>query len=119
MIKKTLLLLIIFGFSLFVSAQTEEKQYYIYNIFSIPSNLTSHTGYYITVDDGMLIYTLRDENDKRIKFNTPAAALMYLFSIGWELYETGTAPNPDQLYWIMRRPCTKDEFDKAVKKGIW
>ena len=49
----------------------------------------------------------------------PHAALMYLFSIGWELYETGTAPNQDQFYWIMRRPCTKDEFDKAVKKSIW
>lgn len=117
MIKKTLLLLIIFGFSLFVSAQTEEKQYYIYNIFSLPSNLTSHTAYYLTVDDGMLIYMLRDENDKRIKFNTPAAALMYLFSMGWELYQTCTTQ--DQLCWIMRRPCTKDEFDKAVKKGIW
>lgn len=79
MIKKTLLLLIIFGFSLFVSAQTEEKQYYIYNIFSLPSNLTLHTGYYITVDDGMLIYTLRDENDKRIKFNTPCSSYVFVF----------------------------------------
>lgn len=63
-----------------------------------------------------------------MKFNTPAAALMYLNSLGWELYVNGSISEGITIngsggssttsYWIMRKPCTKEEFDKAVEDGI-
>ena len=63
-----------------------------------------------------------------MKFNTPAAALMYLYSLGWELYVNGATSEGSMAagigasetttYWIMRKPCTKEEFDKAVEEGI-
>jgi hypothetical protein len=63
-----------------------------------------------------------------MKFNTPAAALMYLISEGWELYVNGATSegavangfgaSETTSYWIIRKPCTKEEFNKAVEEGI-
>jgi hypothetical protein len=59
-----------------------------------------------------------------MKFNTPAAALMYLVSEGWELYVNGATNSTykgtgySSTYWIIRKPCSKEEFDKAVEGGI-
>lgn len=63
-----------------------------------------------------------------IKSNTPAAALMYLYSLGWELcvngttsfgaMSNGTGVSTTTSYWIMRKPCTKEEFDNAIESGI-
>ena len=67
-------------------------------------------------------------NGNRIKFNTPAAAFMYLNSLGWELYINGATTegamyggiggSTTTSYWIMRKPCTKEEFEQAVEQGI-
>jgi len=67
----------------------EARQYYIYNIVNFEGNLKKE-GFKVTVDDGKSIEKLRDENEKRIVFTTPAGALMYFISRGWESYSHGT-----------------------------
>ena len=125
--KKILLLLAIMCFPLFASAQTTEKQYYIYNIVTFSGSLKNE-GFKVDLDDGKTIEKLKDEKGNKMKFNTPAAALMYLYSLGWELYVNGATSESAMAagyggsettsYWIMRKPCTKEEFEKAVEDGM-
>ena len=129
--KKVLLfaiiLLALVCLPLFASAQTTEKQYYIYNIVTFSGSLKNE-GFKVDLDDGKTIEKLKDSKGNKIKFNTPAAALMYLYSLGWELYVNGattsgssyngTGGSSTTSYWIMRKPCTKEEFEKAVEDGI-
>lgn len=103
------------------------KQYYIYNIVNFEGNLKNE-GFKVTVDNGKTIEKLRDENGKRIVFTTPAGALMYFISKGWELYSHGTTTegavfngvggSDSSTYWILRKPCTKAEFEKAAKGSV-
>lgn len=103
------------------------KPYYIYNIVNFEGNLKNE-GFKVTVDNGKTIEKLRDDKGKRIVFTTPAGALMFFFSKGWELYAHGATSEGEiyggigasetDSYWIIRRPCTKDEFDDAVKNSI-
>ena len=63
-----------------------------------------------------------------MEFKTPAAALMYLNYLGWELYTHGATSAGNNFvgydsgktstYWIMRKPCTKKEFVQAAFDGI-
>ena len=125
--KKTLLLLALICLPMFVSAQSAEKQYYIYNIVSF-SGSVKNEGFRVDVDNGREIEKLKDKEGNKMKFNTPAAALMYLNSLGWELYfngatvsggsSGGTGGTSTSSYWVMRKPCTKEEFEKAVEEGI-
>ena len=125
--KKALLLLAMVCLPLFVSAQTTEKQYYIYNIVTFSGSLKNE-GFKVDLDDGKTIEKLKDSQGNKMKFNTPAAALMYLCSLGWELYVNGSTSegamaagygaSSTTSYWIMRKPCTKEEFEKAVEDGI-
>ena len=127
MMKKALLLLVLVCLPLLASAQTTEKQYYIYNIVTFSGSLKNE-GFKVDLDDGKTIEKLKDSNGDKIKFNTPAAALMYLYSLGWELYVNGATSegamaagygaSSTTSYWIMRKPCTKEEFEKAVEDGI-
>lgn len=128
---KKLLLLILISFPLLASAQTKEKQYYIYNIITFSGSLRKEE-FKVDIDDGKTIEKLKDSKGNKMKFKTPAAALMYLYSLGWELYVngattsgsgisingTGSTSSNTTSYWIMRKPCTKEEFDKAVENGI-
>ena len=112
---------------LFAFAQTKEQQYYIYNIITFSGSLKNE-GFKVDIDDGKKIEKLKDKNGEKMKFKTPAAALMYLYSIGWELYVNGATSEGEMAagygasettsYWIMRKPCTKEEFFKAVEEGI-
>ena len=129
--KKTLLLLALICLPLFASAQTAEKQYYIYNIITFNGSIKNE-GFKVYIDNGKTIEKLKNSEGKIIEFYTPAAALMYLFSLGWEFFEngvttsgsgtnihgTGSSSIKSTAYWIMRKPCTKEEFDKAVEEGI-
>ena len=125
--KKILLFMAIVCLSLSASAQKAEKQYYIYNIVTFSGSLKNE-GFKIDLDDGKTIKKLRYDTGEKIKFNTPAAALMYLYSLGWELYVNGATTSGSSVngtggssttsYWIMRKPCTKEEFEKAVEEGI-
>lgn len=125
--KKALLLLTIISLAQFVSAQVVEKQYYIYNIFSFSGSLNNE-GFKIDIDDGKTIKRLRDRDGNKMEFKTPAAALMYLNYLGWELYTHGATSAGNNFvgydsgktstYWIMRKPCTKKEFVQAAFDGI-
>lgn len=124
--KKVLFLLMIIAMPLFSNAQ-EVKHYYIYNIVNFEGSLKNE-GFKVTVDNGKTIDKLRDENGKRIVFTTPAGALMYFTSKGWELYSHGSTTegtvvngiggSDSSTYWILRKPCTKEEFDKAVNEAV-
>lgn len=61
--------------------------------------------------------------------HTPGGALNYLVSCGWQFDKVETLTNGSvtsglggsihtQSYWIMRKPCTKEELDSLVQKGI-
>ena len=125
--KKVLLLLAMVCLPLFASAQTTEKQYYIYNIVTFSGSLKNE-GFKVDLDDGKTIEKLKDSEGNKIKFNTPAAALMYLYSLGWELYVNGATTegamyggigaSETTSYWVIRKPCTKEEFEKTVEDGI-
>jgi hypothetical protein len=98
----------------------EEQQHYMYNVVIFAGSM-NNKGFDVEIDDGKDIKKLKGKDGKKIKFKTPAAALMYFISEGWELHLKGDASNPNDLkmtYWVIRKPCTKAEFDKAVKEGI-
>ena len=50
---------------------------------------------------------------------------MYFISQGWEMYLNGATTQGSMFdgsggsstssYWILRKPCTKEEFEKAVE----
>lgn len=125
--KKALLLLAMVCLPLFASAQTTEKQYYIYNIVTFSGSLKNE-GFKVDLDDGKTIEKLKDSKGNKMKFNTPAAALMYLYSLGWELYVNGATTEGAMYggigakettsYWVIRKPCTKEELKKTVEDGI-
>ena len=105
-------------------AQTKEENYYIYNIVSFEGDFTKE-GFKVFYDDGVEVKRLRNENGDKVRFSTPAGALMYFISQGWEMYlngattkgasAQGTGATTTSSYWILRKPCTKEEFEKAVE----
>ena len=124
--KRFLLVLLLF-LPLVCYCQTDEGKYYLYNIFSCDGRITAE-GIAIYVDNGQEVKRLRDENGDKIKFKTSAGAFMYLISKGWELYSNGSNTEGGMVngigatqtspYWIMRKPCTKEEFEKTVGESI-
>lgn len=107
--------------------QTEEEKYYIYNIVSFEGDFTQEN-FKVYYDDGKEVKRLRNDKDDKIKFSTPAGVLMYFISQGWEMYQSGATSKGSSLngtgsshtntYWILRKPCTKEEFEKAVKEAV-
>ena len=110
-----------------VEQSIAEQQYFKYIIVSITGNIKSE-GIKVDVDDGQNVDRLRDKDGKKMTFKTPAAVLMYFISEGWEMYVSGSSTSGSSAsgfgsvttapYWIMRKPCAKEEFDAAVKRGI-
>lgn len=128
--KKTLLIFTLMALPLFSFAQVVdesvveqpavEQQCYMYNIVTFLGGMNNE-GFDVDLDDGKRIKTLKGKDGKKVKFRTPAAALMYFISEGWELYVEGVTVNPNDsrtTYWIMRKPCSKAEFDRAVEEGV-
>ena len=123
--KKIILLYILLFAPIFAHSQT--NQYYIYNIVSFEGNF-EREGIKLKIDDGKSVEKLKDSNGLRIKFKTPAAVLMHFISEGWEMYHIGSTSHGSSYngsgrssstaYWIFRKPCTREEFDNAVKNGI-
>ena len=107
--------------------QTETEKYYIYNIVSFEGEFTKEK-FKVYYDDGKEVKRLRNDKDNKVRFSTPAGALMYFFSQGWEMYlngsttsgfsSNGTGGSSTSSYWILRKPCTKEEFEKAVKDAV-
>ena len=133
--KRIFLLMVLMSVGMMAKAQNAdhnpssngtEKQYYIYNIVSFSGNIKSE-GIKVEVDNGKSVDRLLDKDGNKIVFKTPAAALMYFFAEGWELYVNGATTSGSSAsgtgvvsttsYWIMRKPCTKEEFEKAVHEG--
>lgn len=124
--KKLLFLFLLF-IPLAAFCQTEEKQYYLYNIVSFEGTFTKED-FKVYYDDGTEVKRLRDDKGEKMKFKTPAGALMYFLSQGWEMYLNGatsrgasfqgTGSSSTSSYWILRKPCSKKEFDKAVQNAI-
>ncbi len=106
------------------NAQTEEGQYYIYNIVSFRGDFTNED-FKVFYDDGIEVKRLRNDKGEKARFSTPAGALMYFISQGWEMYLNGatsegasfhgTGSSSTSSYWILRKPCTKEEFEKAIE----
>lgn len=128
--KKTLLIFTLMALPLFSFAQVVDKsvveqpaveqQCYMYNIVTFLGGMNNE-GFDVDLDDGKRIKTLKGKDGKKVKFRTPAAALMYFISEGWELYVEGVTVNPNDsrtTYWIMRKPCSEAEFDRAVEEGV-
>lgn len=106
------------------NAQTEEGRYYIYNIVSFRGDFTNED-FKVFYDDGIEVKRLRNDKGEKARFSTPAGALMYFISQGWEMYLNGatsegssfhgTGSSSTSSYWILRKPCTKEEFEKAIE----
>lgn len=124
--KHTILTLLIslFAFPIFVSAQEPNTKHYIYNIFELRGGKTQT----VYIDNGLTVEELQDAEGKRIKFKTVAGTLMYLLSQGWELYMpqdkisgasyNGIGATETTVRWIMRKPVSKEELDGILKDVI-
>ena len=126
MVMKKLFIILLLFISLVGKAQTEQK-YYIYNIVSFVGDFTKEN-FKVYYDDGKEVKRLRNDKDDKMRFSTPAGALMYFISQGWEMYLNGatsdgysingTGGSSTSSYWILRKPCTKEEFEEAVKEAV-
>lgn len=123
--KKALIIFFLVFSPLLLIAQ--DNNYYLYQIVTFDGNFDKE-GLKVKVDDGKTVEKFKDADGNRIKFNTPAAALMYFISEGWDLYITGgtttgcsfqgTGGTSTTSYWIFRKPCSQQVFEKSVKEGI-
>ena len=68
MMKKALLLLTIISLPLFASAQTTEKQYYIYNIATFYGSM-NNKNISVYLDDGKNVKMLKDEDGEKINYS--------------------------------------------------
>ena len=126
---KKLVLLFMFFFPLmgYCQAENESEKYYIYNIVSFEGEFTKEN-FKVYYDDGKEVKRLRNDKDTKMRFTTPAGALMYFISQGWEIYLNGSTTQGSSAagygssetssYWILRKPCTKEEFEKAVNEAV-
>ena len=124
--KKLLLMLLLF-IPLMGFCQSEEKLYYIYNIVSFEGDFTKED-FKVFYDDGVEVKRMRNDKGEKARFSTPAGALMYFISQGWEMYLNGATSKGSMVggygssstssYWILRKPCSKEEFDNAVKDAV-
>lgn len=121
---KKLIITLLFIIPLMGYSQTAEEQYFLYNIVSFEGDFTKEE-FKVFYDDGIEVKRLRNEKGEKVRFSTPAGALMYFISQGWEMYLNGatsegssfrgTGGSSTSSYWILRKPCTKEEFEKAVE----
>ena len=124
---KKIILLIMMFIPMLGYCQAEEEKCYLYNIVSFVGDFTKED-FKVYYDDGKEVKRLRNEKDNKVRFSTPAGALMYFISQGWEMYLNGstskgasyqgTGSTQTSSYWILRKPCTKEEFEKAVKEAV-
>ena len=107
-------------------SQSDKEKYYIYNIVSFEGDFTKES-FKVYYDDGIEVKRLRNDSGEKARFSTPAGALMYFISQGWEMYLNGATSKGSMAagygssstssYWILRKPCTKEEFEEAVEKA--
>ena len=96
---------------------------YIYNIITFSGNIHKK-GFKAKMDNGRKIRRIKDTNGKRLRFRTPAAALTYLGSEGWELCQDGVSiegagnKSHTTTYWVIRKRCTQEELEQALAVGV-
>jgi len=96
---------------------------YIYNIISFSGNIHKR-GFKAKMDNGIKIKRIKDTNGKKLRFRTPAAALTYLASEGWELCQDGVSvkgtgnKSETTTYWVIRKCCTQEELEQALAVGV-
>lgn len=121
---KKLMIALLFTIPVLGHCQTTEEKYYLYNIVSFEGDFTKEE-FKVFYDDGIEVKRLRNDKGEKKRFSTPAGALMYFISQGWEMYLNGatsqgssfqgTGASSTSSYWILRKPCTKEEFEKAAE----
>lgn len=124
---KNLLFIFLFLFPLTAYCQTEEGQYFLYHIVSFEGDF-KREDFKVYYDNGVEVKRLRNEQGEKVRFKTPAGALMYFLSQGWEMYLNGatssgtsvqgTGGTTTSSYWILRKRCSKEEYEKAVEDAI-
>lgn len=124
---KKLLFAILLFIPLTLFSQETKDQYYIYNIVSFEGQFTKED-FKVYYDNGLEVKRYRNEKGEKVKFKTPAGALMFFLSQGWEMYLNGATSEGSSFngsggsttssYWILRKPCTKEEFEKAVEEAV-
>lgn len=121
--KRYCLFLMMSVLSLMASAQDNEKQQSCYVIISYTGSMDNRN-FTVNIDDGTHIDYLKDEKGKKAHFRTPAAALAYFESLGWELCNIGTSPKDEGLahpyltYWIFKRKVSKEERENIIKNAL-
>ena len=125
--KLVLLFMMFFPLMAYCQTETEKEKYYIYNIVSFVGEFTKEN-FKVYYDDGKEVKRLRNDKDTKMRFSTPAGALMYFISQSWEMYLNGSTTqgsaaagygsSETSSYWILRKPCTKEEFEKAVNEAV-
>ena len=125
--KKIYLICLLYSISLMAYSQTEQEKYYLYNIVSFEGDFTKED-FKVYYDNGIEVKRLRNDKKEKMRFKTPAGALMYFLSQGWEMYLNGatskgvsingTGSSSTSSYWILRKSCTKEEFEKAVQDAV-
>ena len=126
--KKLVLLFMMFlPLMAYCQTEPETEKYYIYNIVSFVGEFTKEN-FKVYYDDGKEVKRLRNDKDTKMRFSTPAGALMYFISQGWKMYLNGSTTqgsaaagygsSETSSYWILRKPCTKEEFEKAVNEAV-
>jgi hypothetical protein len=125
--KLVLFFMMFFPLMAYCQTETETEKYYIYNIVSFVGEFTKEN-FKVYYDDGKEVKRLRNDKDTKMRFSTPAGALMYFISQGWEMYLNGSTTqgsaaagygsSETSSYWILRKPCTKEEFEKAVNEAV-
>ena len=120
---KNFLLLITMCVSLSCNAQNKEKEYSTYVIISYNESI-DNKDFTVNIDDGTKIDYLKDDNGKKVQFRTPAAALAYFESLGWELCSIGTSPKDGGTfhaylsYWVFKRKVSKEDYDNVVNNAL-
>ena len=120
---KKLFLLFMLLLSLLANAQDNgEKKFYKYAIVSYTESM-DNSDFTVKIDDGLKIDYFRGSNKQKFHVSTPAAALLYFESLGWQLVQIGVAPKeqgtvPYLTYWVFKCPCSKEEYDKVLQNAV-
>ena len=72
---KKLLVIVLLFIPLIGFCQSEEKQYFLYNIVSFEGDFTKED-FKVYYDNGIEVKRLRDDKGEKMKFKSPAGALM-------------------------------------------
>ena len=121
--KKFLLSILFMFLMVSVYAQQEQQQCYRYSIVRV---VWYKKAYVIKMDDGVKDQVMQNESGKDLQFKSPAGALNYLVSIGWEFDKVETIPNSisatrdirTKSYWIFRKSCSKEELNEIVRNNM-